>query len=59
MPEWMVKYAQRFVRDQEQCEFLMNVKTNVVVNAPLSLEACSIQGQIRLLERLHKAGMLR
>jgi len=60
MPEWMIPYAERFIgRDQQDCEYLVNVKSNVLVNAPLSLESVAVSSKVRLLEALHRGGSLK
>lgn len=58
MPEWMEQFCGNYLYKKSEVERLMNTKTNVLVNAPLSLECVNVESKVRLLEKLHKDGLL-
>ncbi|RNB59546.1 hypothetical protein EDM57_04915 [Brevibacillus gelatini] len=58
MPEWMEQFCGTYLYEKNEVERLMNTKTNVLVNAPLSLECVSMESKVRLLEKLYKDGLL-
>lgn len=64
MPEWMKPYRSLIKGHTEgipSCtlEDWMNDKSEIFINAPRALIACEMSGQVSMLERLHKEGLLK
>lgn len=55
MPEWMEQYAGKYIPSKETCESYMNdTRTNIEINAPLTLMIVDTTAKIRILEQLHR-----
>lgn len=60
MPKWMGKYAKHINNTGgNKIEDLVNGKADINCNAILALMQMSVQGQVQLLELLHKEDLLK
>lgn len=59
MPEWMEKYTPLISAGGHSVEALMNNKSaNFVNNIPLTSIIVCVEGQVAILEKLHRDGII-
>lgn len=60
MPSWMIPYMEHIsdTGGNSIAELMNDHKTTVFENAPRALICTAVQAQVRLLMRLHNAGLL-